>query len=119
MSSLEHLYLGEDSPYALSGNTQQLLEGAHALGIPQKEAERYLQGEPSFTLHRPRRVQFPRSKTVVGPRLDSTWQTDLVEMQNRKLIAKQAYSLPLDDHRHLVQVCLGGGVEEQTGHGHV
>ena len=61
--------------------------GAHALGIPRKEAERYLRGEPSFTLHRPRRVQFPRSKTVVGPRLDSTWQADLVEMQNRKLIA--------------------------------
>ena len=87
VSSLQHLYLGEDGPCALSGKTQQLLEAAHSLGIPRKDTERYLEGEPSFTLYRPRRVQFPRSKTVVGPRLDSTWQADLVEMQHRKLIA--------------------------------
>ena len=86
-ASLQHLYLGKDSPYALSGNTQQLLEVAHSLGIPRKDTERYLEEELSFTLHRPRRVQFPRSKTVVGPRLDSTWQADLVEMQHCKLIA--------------------------------
>ena len=86
-SSLEYLYLGDDSPYALSGNTQSLLEAGRSLGIPQKTTLRYLQGEPTYTLHRPRRVRFPRSKTVVDPNLDSTWQADLVEMQDRQLIA--------------------------------
>lgn len=37
-------------------------------------------------MHRPRPVHFPRSKTVVGSRIDDTWQADLVEMQNPKLI---------------------------------
>ena len=86
-SSLEYLYLGDDSPYALSGNTQSLLEAGRSLGIPQKTTLRYLQGEPTYTLHRPRRVRFPRSKTVVDPNVDSTWQADLVEMQDRQLIA--------------------------------
>ena len=71
-SSLEYLYLGDDSPYALSGNTQSLLEAGRSLGIPQPTTLRYLQGEPTYTLHRPRRVRFPRSKTVVDPNLDST-----------------------------------------------
>ena len=86
-SLLEYLYLGEDSPYPLSGNTQSLLEVGRSLGIPQKTTLHYLQGEPTYTLHRPRRVRFPRSKTVVNPNLDSTWQVDLVEMQDRQLIA--------------------------------
>ena len=86
-SSLEYLYLGDDSSYALSGNTRSLLEAGRSLGIPQPTTLRYLQGEPTYTLHRPRRVRFPRSKTVVDPNVDSTWQADLVEMQDRQLIA--------------------------------
>ena len=34
--SLEYLYLGDDSPYALSGNTQSLLEAGRSLGSPKK-----------------------------------------------------------------------------------
>ena len=90
--SLEYLYLGDDSPYALSGNTQSLLEAGRSLGIPQKTTLRYLQDEPTYTLHRPRRVRFPRSKTVVDPNLDSTWQADLVEMQDRQLIAANQHT---------------------------
>lgn len=73
-------------PYALSGNVKKLLESARELDIDKKEALRFLRGEPAFTLHRPRRVRFARSKTVVPPRVDSTWQADLVEMQDPKLV---------------------------------
>ncbi|XP_078344072.1 uncharacterized protein LOC144629727 [Oculina patagonica] len=86
-STLDALYLDEDSPYALSGNAQELISAAKSLGVSRRAAQTYLQGEPSFTLHRPRREEFPRSKTVVGPSLDHTWQADLVEMQDRKLVA--------------------------------
>ena len=55
-------------------------------GIPKKETLKYLQGKNAFTLHRPRRLHFPRSKTVVGPHLDDTWQADLVEMRDSKLV---------------------------------
>ena len=41
---------------------------------------------PSFTLHHLQRQRFPRSKMVVGPSVDHTWQADLVEMQDPKLV---------------------------------
>ena len=65
-STLEGLFLDEDSPYALSGNVQELLGATRALGVPRPTAQTYLRGEPTFTLHRPQRQRFPRSKTVVA-----------------------------------------------------
>ena len=86
---LEDLYLDLESPYALSGNLQELTKVARdTLGISPTQTQTYLQGEPTFTLHRPRQVRFPRSKTVVPPQVDYTWQADLVEMQDPKLIAQ-------------------------------
>ena len=85
-STLDGLFMDKDSPYALSGNIKELLGAAEVLGVPQRTAQTYLHGEPTFTLHCPRRQRFPRSKTVVGPSLDHTWQADLVEMQDPKLV---------------------------------
>jgi len=85
-STLDGLFLDKDSPYALSGNAEELLVAAQMLGVPKKNTQTYLCGEPTFTFHRPQRQRFPRSKTVVGPTVDHTWQTDLVEMQNPKLV---------------------------------
>ena len=79
-STLDGLFLEEDSPYALSGNVEELLGAARSLGVPRRTAQSYLRGEPTFTLHRPQRQCFPRGKTVVGPCVDHTWQADLVEM---------------------------------------
>lgn len=88
-SSLEDLYLDLQSPYALSGNLEELTEVAReTLGISPTQTQKYLQGEPTFTLHRPRQVRFPRSKTVVPPQVDYTWQADLVEMRDPKLVAQ-------------------------------
>ena len=40
------IVFGKRRPYALSGNTQQLLEAAHSLGILRKDTESYLKGDP-------------------------------------------------------------------------
>ena len=85
-STLEGLFLDEDSSYALSGNVQELLGAAQVLGVPQPTTQTYLHGEPTFTLHRAQRQRFPCSKMVVGPSVDHTWQADLVEMQDPKLV---------------------------------
>ena len=47
-STLEGLFLDEDSPYALSGNVQELLGAARALGVSRPTAQTYLRGEPTF-----------------------------------------------------------------------
>ena len=82
--TLDGLFLDQDSPYALSSNVQELLGAARALGVPPATAQTYLRGEPTFNLHRPQRQD--GSKTVVGPSVDHTWQADLVEMQDPKLV---------------------------------
>ena len=85
-STLNGLFLDEDSPYALRGNVQELLGAARALGMPRLTAQTYLRGEPTFTLHRPLHQRFPQSKTVVSPSVDHIWQADLVKMQDPKLV---------------------------------
>jgi len=60
-STLNRLFLDEDSPYALSGNVPELLGAARVLGIPRPTAQTYLRGEPTFTLHRPQCQRFPFS----------------------------------------------------------
>ena len=79
-STLDGLFLDEDSPYALSGNVQELLGAARVLGVPRPTAQTYLRSEPTFTLHRLQLQRFPRSKTVVGPSVNHTWQVNLVEL---------------------------------------
>ena len=71
-STLDGLFLDQDSPYALSGNFQELLGASRELGVPPATAQTYLRGKPTFTLHRPQRQRFPRGKTV--------------EMQDPKLV---------------------------------
>ena len=85
-STLDGLFLDEDSPYTLSGNAEELLGAARALGVPRRSAQTYLHGEIFFTLHRLQFKRFPRSKTVVSPYVDHTWHADLVEMQDPKLV---------------------------------
>ena len=72
-STLDALFLDQDSPYALSGNAEELQAAAQTLGVPRKTTQTYLRGEPTFTLHRPQCQRFPRSKTGVGPTVDHTW----------------------------------------------
>ena len=87
IKTLEGLFLDQDSPDALSGNVEELFDAARSLVVPRPTAQTYLYGELTFTLNRLQRQRFPRSKTVVGPSVDHTWQADLtVEMQDSKLV---------------------------------
>ena len=91
-STLDGLILDEDSPYPLSGNVQELLGAARALGVPGPTAQTYLHSDPTFTLHRLQCQHFPRSRMVAGPSVNHhTWQADLVEMQDPKLVQNNNY----------------------------
>ena len=43
-STLDALFLDEDSPYTLSGNVQELLGAARAVGVARPTAQTYLRG---------------------------------------------------------------------------
>lgn len=82
--TLDTLFLDAESPYAFIRNVKELTGAAKELGVPKQTLWHYLQGEPAFTLHRPRRVHFERSHTILKPQVDELWQADLVEMKDSK-----------------------------------
>ena len=53
---------------------------ARAHKIPLKKAQRVLQRDLAYTLHKPRRRRFPTLPVIVGG-LDDQWVADLIEVQ--------------------------------------
>ena len=53
---------------------------AKAQGLPLKKAQRLLERDVGYTLHKPRRRRFPTLPVIVGG-LDDQWVADLVEVQ--------------------------------------
>lgn len=83
VKALQELFLNVDeSPLALTGNLKMLEKAAKKVGISKQATLKYLRGEPAFTLHRPCRVHFERSRTLLKPEVDELWQADLVEMKD-------------------------------------
>ena len=65
-------------------HTQASLEGvkrfAKAHKLPLKKAQRILERDLAYTLHKPKRHHFPTLPVIVGG-FDDQWATDLVEVQ--------------------------------------
>ena len=65
-------------------HTQASLGGVNRIAkahkLPLKKAQRILEQDLAYTLHKPRRRRFPTLPVIVGG-LDDQWLTDLVEVQ--------------------------------------
>ena len=88
---------------------------ARAHQLPLKQAQRVLERDLAYTLHKPRRRRFPTVPVIVGG-LDDQWVADLVEVQplakyNRGI----RYLLTVLDV--LSKVRLGATVESQNQDG--
>jgi len=59
------------------GGVQRFARAHH---IPLKKAQRVLERDLAYTLHKPRRRRFPTVPVIVGG-LDDQWVADLVEVQ--------------------------------------
>ena len=83
---LRKLFYDPKSTVAFSG-VKQLYHAAKSVlkGIRYKDVQEWLQGESTYTLHKPIRRRFKRRKTIVGG-IDYQWQADLANMQH---LAKQ------------------------------
>lgn len=79
---LHHLYYaaGDSGSY---GGVNRLLQRAREVGIPatREQVLRFLNGQLSYTLHRPVRHTFTRNHTYAA-RIDQQWQADLADMQS-------------------------------------
>ena len=63
-----------------SGSLGGVARFAHSLGISQRNAQKLLEQDLSYTLHKPRRRRFPTLPVVVHG-IDQQWVADLVEVQ--------------------------------------
>lgn len=78
---LNRLYNNPNSPAAFAGIKQLLIEAQKQnAAIKRKDVIEWLEGQRTYTLHRPRRVHFERSRTVPAGYLTDL-QVDLADLQ--------------------------------------
>lgn len=61
------------------GSVAKLYDAVKKEGISKGDVRKWLLGQLTYTLHKPKRVKFKRNPTVVTG-VDSQWQADLVDM---------------------------------------
>nr|CAD2139286.1 unnamed protein product [Meloidogyne enterolobii] len=106
---LQHLYNDPDSPAAFSGVNRLWFEARKILkDLPRKIVQDFLEGHRTYTLMRPKRIHYPRSKTVAAGFMTDV-QVDLADFQslsrhnkgNRYLLlgvdvlSKRVYGVPV------------------------
>lgn len=78
---LEKIYHDPSSAGGFAGAEQLLIEGKKVdPGISKNDVDYFLAGDRVYTLHRPRRVHFPRAKTIPAGYLTDV-QVDLADFQ--------------------------------------
>ena len=76
-ASIRKAYLDVNSPAAYSGLEKVYNEARkHNKNVTMKDVSKYLQGENTYSLHKPRRNKFPRLK-ITPTGIDSDWHCDL------------------------------------------
>ena len=93
---LRKLFYDPKSTVAITG-ISQLYHAAKSVlkGVRYKDVQDWLQGESTYTLHKPIRRRFKRRKTIVGG-IDYQWQADLADMKH---LAKQ------NNNKKLLTLC--------------
>nr|CAD2208649.1 unnamed protein product [Meloidogyne enterolobii] len=79
---LQHIYNDPDSPAAFSGVDRLWFEARKVLKhLPRKVVQDFLEGHRTYTLMRPKRIHYPRSKTVAAGFMTDV-QVDLADFQS-------------------------------------
>ena len=93
---LKKLYYNPKQNPTAFGGSQNLIDAAASYeGIKPSVTRKWLRNQPAFTLHKPARTNFLRSRVTVNG-IDDQWQADLVDVQRIK-----KYN---DDYRYLLTV---------------
>ena len=107
------LYLRQDSPYTLGGNTRQLLNTARNLGIPRQQTQCHLKGRALVYLTPPATGAISSFQDCEGTQTQQYLASGFGRSTELQTDCSQSTdSLPLDHHQRLVQVCLVGRLEE-------
>jgi hypothetical protein len=80
-NGLDRIYLNTRHPAGYS--TPSRLWRAYDHKVSRKKVDAYLQGQDTYTLHKPARRRFPRNITYADT-IDACWQADLADFQQLK-----------------------------------
>lgn len=110
-NSLKKIYYDPKNPGGFGG-VQAVYRAAKSTNnkIQQKDVQKWLQGQETYTLHKPTRRNFRRNRVIVTG-IDSQWQADLVDMSRLSkgnggykfiltvidIFSKYAWAVPLKD----------------------
>ena len=80
-AQLKQQYVNPALPgsYSGYGSFSRALK-SRGIVLKEKELKEWLQSQPVYTIHRPKRKRYHRNKVIVSG-IDDTWQADLVDMQ--------------------------------------
>ena len=80
-AQLKQQYVNPALPGSYSGyGTFSRALKSRGIVLKEKELKEWLQSQPVYTIHRPKRKRYHRNKVIVSG-IDDTWQADLVDMQ--------------------------------------
>ena len=80
---LHDQYYNPSSPGAFSGLEKfyKIIREEGKFQLNKKDVERWLQGQDTYTVHRPVRRKFKRNRVIVS-HIDSQWDGDLMDMSS-------------------------------------
>lgn len=78
---MKDVYYDPSSPGAFGGKARLIRELPGKRRAAAAAAEEWLQGQDTYTLHKPVRYKFPRRRVIVSG-IDDQWQADLVDLQS-------------------------------------
>lgn len=96
---LSEIYYNLSDSASLSGSAQLLREvKKRKLGISEHDVREWLKKQEVYTLHKQRRLNFPRLR-YLSMNIDDVWSIDLMDMQNlSRFNHKQRYILAVIDN---------------------
>jgi hypothetical protein len=77
---MEKVYTDPSNPGSFTGlNTFTRALREKNIKATKSEIKKFLENKESYSLHRPKRLNYPRKRVIVNG-IDDTWQIDLVDV---------------------------------------
>lgn len=74
---------GKSAAFHSARTIKNMLKKDYKLQVPENDIQKWLEGELSYSIHKPRRKVFPRNP-IIATHIDNNWQADIAVMNKYK-----------------------------------
>jgi hypothetical protein len=78
---------GKSAAFHSARKLQEMLRNDFKTRVPESDIQNWLEGELSYSIHKPRRKVFPRNP-IIATHIDHNWQADIAVMLKYKKFNK-------------------------------